>query len=92
MTAIATHPAIIVGTSRQIHWRSSSCTMTLPAPRQTVSIVQVCDLIEAAGPLTIEHVAGGLDVSVPEASAFVRLMVMRGWLKQDEFGRYRLCG
>jgi DNA-binding IclR family transcriptional regulator len=56
-----------------------------------VSIVEVGDLIAAAGPLTTEHIAGGLNVAVAQASSCVRLMVKRGWLRQDEFGRYRLC-
>jgi hypothetical protein len=61
-------------------------------PAAGVAAAEVCDLIEAAGPLTVRDIAGGLAVSVRQASASVQLMVRRNCLKQDEFRRYRLCG
>jgi len=57
-----------------------------------ISMDDVCDLIDAAGPLTIRDIAGGLAVSVHVVVARVRQMVRGGALKRDEFGRYRLWG
>ncbi len=55
-----------------------------------ISIDDVCDLIDAAGPLTLRDIAGGLAVPVRRAAARVRQMVGAGALRRDEFGRYRL--
>jgi hypothetical protein len=52
----------------------------------------VRDLIEAAGPLVLDDIAGGLDVSLPEASLRVHTLVAGGCLQQDEWDRYRLAG
>ena len=57
-----------------------------------ISIDEVCELIDATGPLTIRDIAGGLAVSLRSAVALVRRMVRIGALKRDEFGRYRLWG
>ena len=55
-----------------------------------ISIDDVCDLIDAAGPLTLRDIAGGLAVPLRRAAARVRQMVGAGALRRDEFGRYRL--
>jgi hypothetical protein len=60
-----------------------------PAGR-CVSVDAVCDLIEAAGPLTVRDIAGGLDVPLRQASASVHRLARSNCLKQDEFRRYRL--
>ena len=86
MTAVAAAPTI----HREGSFSPRSATvLTL---ERAASPDEVCELIEAAGPLTIRDIAGGLAVSIRQASASVQLMVRRNWLKQDEFRRYRLCG
>jgi hypothetical protein len=69
-------------------------TTNLPAQvaDRGISSADVSDLIEAAGPLTVAHIAGGLNVSVREAWSCVREMLARNWLREDEFERYRLAG
>ncbi len=57
-----------------------------------LSTDEVCDLIDAAGPLTVRDIAGGLDVPLRQASASVHRLAQRNCLKQDEFRRYRLSG
>jgi hypothetical protein len=58
----------------------------------TVSPDEVRELIDAAGPLTICDIAGGLAVSVRAAVPAVRRMLSSGCLRRDEFDRYRLWG
>ena len=86
MTAVAAAPTI----RRGLPWNPGS-----DQPRKVehgVSPANVCDLIDAAGPLSVCDIAGGLAVPVLEASVTVRLMGRRHQLKQDEFRRYRLWG
>jgi len=54
---------------------------------------QLRDLLFAAGPLTIADIAGGLAVTVHEASLAVAALRSRDCLCQDvdEWGRYRLA-
>ena len=61
-------------------------------PSSGVAAAEVCELIEAAGPLTVVDIAGGLGVSARCAAGRVRQMVSSGCLREDEFGRYRLWG
>jgi hypothetical protein len=56
----------------------------------SISVREVRDLIDAAGPLTLRDIACGLAVPVRRAAARVRQMVGAGALSRDEFGRYRL--
>ena len=62
----------------------------IPAPVVSVNMAIVRDLLDAAGPLTIADIAGGLDVSVKSASGRVAAMLYCGCLRADEWGRYRL--
>jgi predicted transcriptional regulator len=48
----------------------------------------VCELIEAAGPLSIRDLAGGLNLPLPEVAAQVRRMASEERLQQDEWERY----
>jgi hypothetical protein len=57
-----------------------------------VDSVEVVELIEAAGPLTLQDIAGGLDVSLGQASVVVQTMLDRNCLKQDEWERHRIWG
>ena len=57
-----------------------------------VSVDDVCDLLAAAGPLTVRDIAGGLAVPARQAASCVRRMVRERSLRRDEFGRYRLSG
>jgi hypothetical protein len=57
----------------------------------SVSIDDICELIDAAGPLTLRDIAGGLNAPLRQVSACVQAMVKRDWLNRDEFRRYRLC-
>lgn len=52
----------------------------------------VCDLIAAAGPLTLRDVAGGLAVPAARAAGCVSKMIAECLLEEDEFGRYQLAG
>jgi hypothetical protein len=62
------------------------------ATTSSVTEAEVCDLIEAAGPLGLRDIAGGLDASIRAVAARVRRMLRNGTLKQDEWARYRLWG
>lgn len=57
-----------------------------------ISVDDVCDLIDAAGPLTLRDIAGGLAVPIRRVAARIRQMLGAGALRRDEFGRYRLWG
>jgi hypothetical protein len=62
----------------------------VPAPvASAVSIDDICDLLDAAGPLTVRDIAGGLNVTIRQASACVQRMVLSHCLRRDEFRRYR---
>ena len=50
----------------------------------------VRDLIDAAGPLSLRDIAGGLDVSNYQAAALVHSMIEHNCLRQDEWERFRL--
>jgi hypothetical protein len=90
MTAI-TAAAINIQPSVQQYSASRKSSVTVVAPEAAL-VEQVCDLIDAAGPLSIEHIAGGLNLPTAQASSCVGLMVTRDWLREDEFARYRLWG
>ena len=60
------------------------------APAVAVGTADVRDLLDAAGPLAIADIAGGLDISVKAASARVAAMLYCGCLRADEWGRYCL--
>jgi hypothetical protein len=60
--------------------------------KQELSTDAVCDLIAAAGPLTLAHIAAGLGVPERIAETRIRSMLTRKQLKEDEFDRYRLSG
>jgi hypothetical protein len=57
-----------------------------------VSVAEVCDLLAAAGPLTLADIADGLALPARLVAGRVRRMVNDCNLRQDEFGRYRLWG
>ena len=59
---------------------------------RTITIEDVEDLLAAAGPLTILDIAGGLDVSLREASMLVGKLQYAGCVQEeeDEWGRYTL--
>ena len=52
------------------------------------AVAEICDLIEAAGPLALWDIAGGLDVPVAAATVVVQSMVSGGCLREDEWGRF----
>jgi hypothetical protein len=56
------------------------------------AVEDVCELIAAAGPLTVEQVARGLSITEPDAAVRVRSLEARGDVRPDEWGRYRLAG
>jgi hypothetical protein len=47
----------------------------------------VCDLIDAAGPLSLRDIAAGLDVSLHQASNVVGWMLEHDCLREDEWDR-----
>ena len=57
-----------------------------------ISVDDVRDLLDAAGPLTLRDIAGGLAVPARRVAGRIRQMLADCALKQDEFGRYRLTG
>jgi DNA-binding IclR family transcriptional regulator len=59
---------------------------------RSISLDEVCELIAAAGPLTVADIAGGLDAPAGQVAAYVQSMVGHGDLQEDEFGRYVLRG
>lgn len=65
---------------------------TVQITGRTISIEDVCELLDAAGPLPLRDIAGGLDVSIAGAAALVQRMVNFGYLRQDEWSRYRAAG
>jgi hypothetical protein len=50
----------------------------------------LCALIDAAGPLSLCDLAGGLNLSVRDVALRVRRMMHEHRLRRDEWGRYRL--
>lgn len=58
------------------------------APRG-VAPVDVSDLLDAAGSLSIADIAGGLDATLAAVEATVAWMVSRGDLRRDEWDRLR---
>ena len=83
--------ATLTPTTRLGHHQSGAAR-EIAEPECSVSADDVCDLIAAAGPLTVADIAGGLDVPVRRAAARVRQMLGRTLLKEDEFARYRAWG
>ena len=75
-TVVRTSPAATARPSRQL---------------RRASTADVCDLIDAAGPLSLCDIAGGLDIHVAQASRVVRTMVADACLREDEWGRFGIC-
>jgi hypothetical protein len=71
-------------TAVQTHAISSVRTV-----ERRVSTSDVRDLIDAAGPLTLRDIAGGLDVPERRAARVVATMTKGDRLQQDEWGRWR---
>jgi hypothetical protein len=89
MTTVQTSRATQLGGGQALF----GTRVDVPAPvAQAISVDEICDLIEAAGPLTLADIAGGLDRSLRQVSACVQRMVARRLLRRDEFRRYRLHG
>ncbi len=59
---------------------------------RAIAVSDVCDLIDAAGPLSLRDMAGGLDVSLHQASTVVGWMLDHDCLRQDEWEQHRLSG
>jgi hypothetical protein len=55
-----------------------------------LSTDSVADLLRAAGPLSVEDIAGGLGVSVREAQVVVWRMVDDDCVRPDEWQRMKL--
>ena len=58
----------------------------------SASTDDVLALIDAAGPLTLKDIAGGLNVSLRYASSLVRRLAAGGCLGLDEWDRHRVRG
>jgi len=61
-------------------------------PGRRIAVSDVCDLIDAAGPLSLRDIAGGLDISLQQASCVVDWMLEHDCLRQDEWERHSLWG
>jgi len=55
-----------------------------------VSSHDICDLLGAAGPLSLDDIAGGLGVPARQAAMIARWMLDHGLLEQDEWDRFML--
>jgi hypothetical protein len=91
MTTTATRPAThrtAAPLPRPLAWQAAPATTDVPA----VSTADVQDLIDAAGPLALRDIAGGLDCAVRDAATRVQQLLEQGCLRRDEFRRYRLVG
>jgi hypothetical protein len=66
-------------------------TVRVSGAERNVSTAEVAELIEAAGPLSVRDIAGGLGVTVSAALGAVRQMVERHRLREDEWDRFSLC-
>jgi hypothetical protein len=60
------------------------------SPREDLTTDSVADLLRAAGPLSVEDIAGGLGVPVREAEGVVRTMVADDCVRPDEWQRMKL--
>jgi hypothetical protein len=60
------------------------------APR--VPVEDVRELLEAAGPLDVTNIAGGLGWAIDETTDAVGSLVAGGRLRADEWDRYGLAG
>ncbi|MBI5288622.1 MAG: hypothetical protein HY873_06585 [Chloroflexi bacterium] len=60
-----------------------------PGPNPRLSSHDVRDLIDAAGPLSLRDIAGGLDAPLARVAGLVARMLAQGCLRQDEWGRHR---
>jgi hypothetical protein len=83
--------APVLGNTAFGHSQYSPAAIKVWGP-SAVSVEAVRELIDAAGPLTIRDIAGGLDVAAHEASAVVGRMMLEGCLSRDEWDRHRLSG
>lgn len=75
------HPAVF--TMRQ---EAAPKSAAIP---QSAGVADVRDLLEAAGPLDISDIAGGLDLPVAAVVGTVAWMLARGELRRDEWERLR---
>lgn len=62
------------------------------AGQRFLTVAEVCDLIDAAGPLTISDLAAGLGAGVRETGVLVDWLERHGDLRRDEWDRFRLSG
>jgi hypothetical protein len=62
------------------------------ATDRAASAEAVRSLIDAAGPLSLGDIAGGLGIAVAAASTTVDRMLAAGCLRQDEWERHTLRG
>jgi hypothetical protein len=85
------YPALASQLQERPTQRRNAMVMTLERSSSAATDA-VCDLIAAAGPLTANDIAGGLDVTVGAATRHVQSLVAAGSLREDEFGRYSLSG
>ena len=74
----------------------ASTVQTAVADRSVIDVARrpavadICDLIEAAGPLALCDIAGGLDVPVAVASPVVQSMIADACVREDEWGRFAM--
>ncbi len=80
-TPVYMHPAVFT-------MRPPSEASKVGEPRG-VAPIDVRELLEAAGALTIADIAGGLDVTLAAVQTTIAWMVSRGDLRTDEWNRLR---
>ncbi len=91
-TVAGTRPEV-GNASGETHTRAEMCApggFVLRISGRRVATSDVGDLIDAAGPLSLRDIAGGLNVSMHQASTLVDWMLRHDWLRQDEWERHRL--
>jgi hypothetical protein len=71
---------------------SAGALPSVAAGQHFLTAADICELIDAAGPLTVDDLAAGLRVGSRETRALVGWLERNGDLRQDEWGRFALAG
>ena len=67
-------------------------THVLQTVPKSIWIRDVCELIDAAGPLTVGDIAGGLNAQVAQVMPVVEFLMGKNSLRVDEWDRLQLTG
>ncbi|HXK33951.1 MAG TPA: hypothetical protein VNM91_08085 [Dehalococcoidia bacterium] len=65
---------------------------SIAAGERFLTAADVCQLIDAAGPLTVGDLAQGLGAGARDTQVLVEWLERNGELRRDEWDRFRLSG